>query len=136
MFDALARVPRSSDRSNARALARAREAIGAPFRLHGRDLRGMDCVGLAAWAWEAPAPTGYALRASPRARIERELAALGFVRADMPGAIVLAAPGPGQLHLGISTGEGIVHADASARRVIERAAPLPWPIVASWIRED
>lgn len=118
-----------------RALARAREALGAPFRLHGRDLRGLDCIGLAAWAWGVPAPTGYALRASPLARIEAELAAAGFVPGDGPGAIVLAAPGPGQLHLGIATGGGVIHADAVARRVVERAAPLPWPILAGWIRE-
>src|SRR3569623_3439361 len=60
-----------------RALARARGAIGAPFRLHGRELRGFDCVGLAAWAWQATAPTGYALRGSPRARIECELVRQG-----------------------------------------------------------
>ncbi|WP_366931231.1 peptidoglycan endopeptidase [Sphingomonas sp.] len=96
----------------------------------------MDCVGLVAWAWEVAAPTGYALRASPHERIARELARLGFVRGEGPGATLLAAPGPGQLHLGISTGDGIIHADASLRRVVERAAPLPWPIVAAWIRED
>ncbi|QDZ08673.1 NlpC/P60 family protein [Sphingomonas panacisoli] len=121
---------------SSRALTRAREGLGTPFRLHGRDLRGMDCVGLVAWAWNAPAPTGYAIRSSPTERIVRELAALGFVRGAGPGAIVLIAPGPGQLHLGISTGEGVIHADAVARRVVERAAPLPWPILASWIRED
>ena len=97
--------------------------MGTPFRLHGRDLRGMDCVGLVAWAWEVAAPTGYALRASPAARIERELAALGFVA------------GAGQLHLGISTREGLIHADVVARRVVERAAPLPWAVLSGWIRE-
>lgn len=120
----------------ARALARAREGLGAPFRLHGRDLRGFDCVGLVAWAWEAAVPTGYALRGSPRERIERELAAAGFVVGNRPGAIVLVDAGPGQLHLGIATGTGLIHADASARRVVERAVPLPWPVLAAWIRED
>lgn len=121
---------------SSRALTRARGAVGVPFRLHGRDLDGMDCVGLAAWAWEASVPTGYALRASPYGRIARELAALGFVRGAGPGAVVLVAPGPGQLHLGISTGAGIIHADAAARRVVERPAPLPWPVLAQWIREE
>lgn len=119
-----------------RALALAREALGVPFRLHGRDLRGFDCVGLVAWAWEETAPTGYALRASPGARIARELTRLGFVSGEGPGAIVLVAPGPGQLHLGISTGAGLIHADAIARRVVERAAPMPWAVRAQWIRED
>lgn len=129
-------MERSSNAPSIRALTRAREAVGVPFRLHGRDRAGMDCVGLVGWAWEIAAPTGYALRASPEARIVRELAALGFVRGEMPGAIVLVAPGPGQLHLGISTGEGVIHADLGLRRVVERAAPMPWPVVSSWIRED
>ncbi|WP_293986998.1 peptidoglycan endopeptidase [Sphingomonas sp.] len=106
------------------------------FRLHGRDLAGMDCVGLVAWAWEAAVPTGYALRSAPRARIEEALAASGFVPGDTPGAIVLAAPGPGQLHLGISTGTGLIHADATLRRVAERPGVLPWPVLGAWIRED
>ncbi|HEX4695726.1 peptidoglycan endopeptidase [Sphingomonas sp.] len=120
----------------ARARARARSAIGAPFRLHGRDLQGFDCVGLVAWAWQVEVPTGYALRGSPRARIERELARQGFVAGDRPGAIVLVDAGPGQLHLGIATGTGLIHADASVRRVVERGRPLPWPVLAAWVRED
>ncbi|MDB5677103.1 MAG: hypothetical protein JWM94_105 [Sphingomonas bacterium] len=106
-----------------------------PFRLHGRDLRGLDCVGLAAWAWAVEVPTGYPLRAAPRARIEAELAAMGFGPGGGPGAVVLVAPGPGQLHLGISTGSGVIHADAGLRRVVERAAPLPWAVLGCWIRE-
>jgi lipoprotein Spr len=121
-----------------RALARARAVIDAPFRLHGRDLlRGFDCVGLVALAWDVEVPTGYAMRGTPRALIERTLATLGFVQCgEKAGAIVLAATGPGQLHLAISTGKGVIHADAVARRVIERPAPLPWPILAAWIREE
>lgn len=118
-----------------RALTRAREALGVPFRLHGRDLRGLDCVGLAAWAWAVEVPTGYAMRSSARGRIEAELRALGFVPGDGAGAVALVVPGPGQLHLGISTGGGVIHADAAARRVVERAAPLPWTVLGSWIRE-
>jgi len=118
------------------ALARAREAIGAPFQLHGRSLAGFDCVGLSAWAWGVAAPTGYALRGRPLARIAEELAALGFVAGHGLGAVVLVDAGPGQVHLGISTGAGLVHADAAARRVVERAAPLPWLILHRWIRED
>lgn len=121
-----------------RALARARAAMGVPFRLHGRTpAEGMDCVGLVAFAWEVAAPAAYPLRAAPRARIERELAALGFATGEpVPGAVVLVAPGPGQLHLAISAGNGVIHADAMARRVVERGGPLPWPILAAWIREE
>jgi cell wall-associated NlpC family hydrolase len=122
--------------NGANALARARAVLEAPFRLHGRAAdRGFDCVGLVAFAWEVDAPTGYAMRGAPRERIERVLTDLGFVAADpQPGAIVLIAAGPGQLHLGVSTGAGVIHADAVARRVVERRAPLPWPILAAWLR--
>ncbi len=122
---------------SAAALARARSALGVPFRLHGRDLSGMDCVGLAAFAWQVAAPTGYAMRCGSRARIEQALAALGFVAAPADaGSVLLANTGPGQLHLAIATGEaGVIHADAVARRVVERAA-VPWPILAAWKREE
>lgn len=118
------------------ALARARAVLEVPFRLHGRDpLRGFDCVGLVAHAWAVEAPTGYAMRGAPRERIERLLSDLGFAPADpSPGAVVLIAAGPGQLHLAVWTGAGVIHADAAARRVVERALPLPWPILTTWIR--
>ncbi len=121
-----------------RALERARAMLGTPFRLHGRDASGVDCVGLVGLAWGVEAPSGYAMRGTPRARIDHALAALSFEPAatDMPGAVVLGAPGPGQLHLAISTGHGIIHADAGIRRVVERDMPLNWPLIAAWIRED
>ncbi|MES2095148.1 MAG: peptidoglycan endopeptidase [Pseudomonadota bacterium] len=125
--------------TGAEALARARAVTEVPFRLHGRAPdRGFDCVGLVAYAWRVDAPTGYAMRGAPRDRIERVLGDLGFVPADplpgAPGAVALIAAGPGQLHLGVATGAGVIHADAAARCVVERAAPLPWPILAAWIR--
>jgi hypothetical protein len=83
-------------------------------------------------------PTAWWRRRTKGARIERALVALGFVPAatTAPGAIVLGAPGLGQLHLAIATGAGIIHADAGARHVVERDAPLGWPLIAAWIRED
>lgn len=93
-------------------------------------------MGLVAFAWGLAAPGGYPLRSAPRARIETALAEMGFRSCAMggPGAVVLTAPGPGQLHLGIGNGaDGIVHADAIARRVIERGAPLPWPVLCMWM---
>ena len=54
------------------ALMRARAAIGARFRLHGRDPEsGLDCVGLAGHALGITGlPSGYALRGRDRAQVE------------------------------------------------------------------
>ena len=52
------------------AVARARGALGARFRLGGRDPAfGLDCVGVVAWAHElADVPADYGLRGGDAAR--------------------------------------------------------------------
>ena len=125
-----------------RVAAAALAMVGTRFRLHGRDPRdGLDCVGLVAHAlaasgWIGEVPTGYALRGGDPARVTVMLDGL-LPRGDgsRPGAILLAAPGPAQLHLAIRTADGIVHADAGLRRVVERPGPPPWPIIAAWQTE-
>ncbi|KQN19387.1 hypothetical protein ASE86_12930 [Sphingomonas sp. Leaf33] len=120
------------------AVARARAAVGTPFRLHGRDAQGLDCVGLAALAWGLPVPTGYRMRTGDPAVVKRNAAALGLVEATtaLAGDVVLFASGPGQLHLGLDSGVGLIHADAVLRRVVERPGIPPWPILARWRKED
>ncbi|MBR0553899.1 peptidoglycan endopeptidase [Stakelama marina] len=123
-----------------RVVEAARGAVGSPFRLHGRDpVRGLDCVGLAAWALRgggvlAEIPQGYALRSGDATRACRWMAAAGLVPGErpVPGDVLLLRPGPGQLHLAIVTDDGIVHADASARRVVERPGEVPWPLIGCW----
>lgn len=118
-------------------LDRARLAIGAPFRMHGRDpKRGLDCVGLVAFAYQLPAPTGYALRCSQQDVVHREVAAAGLERAVKPqaGDLLLLRPGAGMLHLAIDSGDGIIHADAMLRRVVALPAPITWPELARWRR--
>lgn len=117
-----------------RAELRAREALGAKFRLGGRDPRfGLDCVGLVAWALEADAPDGYALRGGVPERVMR-LLDTRLARVDMaaPGDVMLFAAGPGQLHLGIASAHGVIHADAGLRRVVERPGVMPWPLLGAW----
>jgi cell wall-associated NlpC family hydrolase len=115
-------------------VARARAAIGTPFRVHGRGLDGLDCVGLAGWAFETQVPTGYRLRSSDRARFADLATAAGLRAVDdaRAGDLLLLAVGPGQLHLAIATDIGIVHADAGLKRVVERPGVPDWPIVGRW----
>lgn len=118
------------------ALAAARAAVGVRFRLHGRDARGLDCLGLAGLAmraegFEGEIPSGYALRGGDAHRICAAIGAAGFAASDATGDLMLMRSGPGQLHFAISTGSGLIHADAMLRRVVERP-DVPWPVIGRW----
>ena len=130
---------------SARIVAAARGAVGARFRLRGREpASGLDCVGLAAWALKAggfagAVPSGYRLRGGDAARVAALVEAGGMVRvADArPGDLVLAVSGAGQLHLAVATCGGFVHADAMLRKVVERPGAVPWPVIGRWrLRSD
>ena len=120
------------------AAERARGAVGTRYRLHGRGGDGLDCVGLAGLAYDVPVPTGYRLRSGDLGAVERFALAAGLVRVGdaRAGDLIAMASGPGQLHLGITTDTGFVHADASLRRVVERPGAPPWPMLARWRRGD
>lgn len=116
-------------------LERARGAIGAKFRLHGRSVAdGLDCVGLAGLAYRVETPRGYSLRSGDPARLIAGIAAAGLARVEdmRAGDLVLFRAGPGQLHLGIASEHGLIHADASLRRVVERPGVPPWPELMRW----
>lgn len=121
-------------------VAAARAAVGARFRLHGRDpALGLDCVGLAAIACRAAGisgaiPADYALRGGDPGNVAAIIAGLGLERAETPapGDVVLLATGPGQLHLAIDSGAGLIHADAMLGRVVERPGDCPWPEIGRW----
>ncbi|MDP5280007.1 NlpC/P60 family protein [Sphingomonas sp. DG1-23] len=120
--------------AGARVVEAARGAIGARFRLHGRDpATGLDCVGLVALALNVAVPRGYALRYDDVAHVVRVIEAAGLVpAADVrAGDLVLLRAGPGQLHFAIQTGTGMIHADAMLRRVVERRE-LVWPVIGRW----
>ena len=131
-------------RADHAVISAARGAIGARFRLHGRDPAfGLDCVGLAAVAargagYAGPIPGGYALRGGDAAKIAAHFDAAGFVRSASasaspgPGAIALFDSGIGQLHLAVIVPGGVVHADAMLRRVVERPGVPPWRLLGCW----
>ncbi|MEP9359330.1 peptidoglycan endopeptidase [Sphingomonas sp. KR3-1] len=124
---------------SAAVVARARAAIGVRFRARGRTLEGgLDCVGLAGWAHGVAVPGGYAMRSLDiaRVRVAAEAAGLAAGEGRRAGDLVLLASGPGQLHLGIDSGSGLIHADAMLRRVVERPDPLPWPVIGRWRRRE
>ena len=122
-------------RAGDEVVARARALLGTRFRPQGRAPEtGLDCVGLAAAAVGAEAPRDYALRGASPARLTAGLKAAGLMQVAeaRPGDVLAMVAGPGQLHLAIFSGDGLIHGDAGLRRVVERPGPPPWPVLGIW----
>ncbi len=116
-------------------VARARGALGTRFRLHGRGGDdGIDCVGLVGLAYGIAVPRGYRLRTGSVAVVAQgaEAAGLRAVADAAAGDLLVLASGAGQLHLGIDSGDGLIHADAGLGRVVERPGATPWPVLARY----
>jgi len=116
-------------------VARARGCVGIRFRAQGRGPDALDCIGLvAASLGIEQVPADYAMRGGSRELMSKGLRAAGLrpVARAAAGDVLVMEAGPGQLHLGIWTGEGLVHADAGLRRVVERPGEAPWPVVSAW----
>jgi cell wall-associated NlpC family hydrolase len=120
-------------------LALARELIGVPFRLHGRDpATGLDCIGVVAFAvGGVVVPTGYRMRqGTPEAIVAGLDAALVRVAVAQAGDVLLFEAGPAQFHLGVMTGRGFVHACALLRRVVETPGIPVWSMIGAWRKRD
>lgn len=119
-------------------IARARGCLGARFRLQGRDPAiGLDCVGLAAIAFDKAAPPArYALRGGDVAALARMIARTGLRDVDEgpagPGDLLMVDAGACQLHLVVLTRTGFIHADAGLRRIVEVPGRPRWPILHVW----
>jgi len=126
-------------RSAEAIVARARALIGVRFRPQGRSAgAGLDCVGLVGAALEASPPSGYRPHGTTMAQVRAAMrrAGLSPAGAMAAGDVLVMKSGPQQLHLGIWTGEGLVHADAGLRRVVERPGPPHWPVIGIWRRQE
>ncbi|MEH3046236.1 peptidoglycan endopeptidase [Sphingomonas adhaesiva] len=116
--------------------AAARATVGVRFRPQGRDpALGLDCVGVVAVALGGvDLPRDYRLWCGrvPDGGVPPGMAACDGAR---PGDVLLCRVSPAQLHLIVRTATGFVHADAGARRVVERPGEVPWSVVAAWRKE-
>lgn len=124
-----------------RVLAAALELVGVRFRPQGRDpALGLDCVGVVAVALERAGarvmlPRAYALASGCVPPGAVPCAVQGGVRpcdGSMAGDVLLCRISAAQLHLVVRGHDGIVHADAQARRVVARPGAVPWPVEAAW----
>lgn len=118
-------------------IARARAAVGTPFRLHGRSVTtGLDCVGLIAFAHgrDDEAPVHYALRTTQLKPWVQHLDQMGERVGDWreAGATLLLRAGPAQVHLGLWTGTSLIHAHAGLRRTVETPGWPGWPLIGAW----
>ncbi|MFL6789430.1 MAG: NlpC/P60 family protein [Sphingomicrobium sp.] len=114
---------------------RARALVGTPFRPQGRGGGGLDCIGLCLAAYRLPLTrvrADYRLRGDFRAEVEAFLAdrfrKIAWSK-RRPGDLLLMQPATDQMHLGIVTQLGFVHADARLRRVVETPGDPPWPLL-------
>ena len=119
---------------------RALALVGTPFRAQGRGPAGLDCVGLVLAACDLPqglARDDYQLRGDHRGEIMGALGAR-FRRVNPArrrvGDLLLMAVAEDQLHLGVLTPRGFVHADARLRRVVETPGLPRWPVIAIYRR--
>ncbi|MBB6506220.1 cell wall-associated NlpC family hydrolase [Sphingomonas endophytica] len=120
-----------------RVLAAARTLVGVRFRAQGRDpALGLDCVGVVAVALcragaAVTLPRDYAV-ARGRVPPGAVPAALRPCDGAWPGDVLLCRVAAMQLHLAVRAVDGIIHADAQARRVVARPGAVPWPIEGAW----
>jgi hypothetical protein len=118
--------------------ARALALVGTRFRAQGRGVGGVDCVGLALNVYGIPATYvsgDYELRGQHEERaltfLETRFRRIGpsAVRA---GDLLLMRVADDQLHIGVRTSQGFVHAHAGLRRVVETPGKPQWPLIGAF----
>lgn len=115
---------------------RAQALVGTRFRAQGRGEEGLDCIGvlLLTFGIDAhEAPRNYRLRGDHRSDVEqgllkhfRRVAA----RELRPGDVMLMSVANDQLHLGVRTDCGFVHAHAGIGSVVETPGMPDWRMLS------
>lgn len=107
----------------------ARKWIGTPFRHHGRNRQGVDCVGLLyvvySIALQLPLDDFITYPKSPETgfvyRAIRKYADRIVPSAAQCGDVVLLNFAGSSTHFGILTEDGVVHADIFLKKVVEHS---------------
>lgn len=119
---------------------RARALVGTRFRAQGRGTEGLDCIGVVLATFGiAPAAARKDYRLNDGDPVELDAALLKHFRRLSPrrlapGDVMLMTIGERQLHLGVRTAEGFVHAHAGLRRVVETPGTPEWPLIGAYRR--
>lgn len=112
---------------------RARALVGTPFRPQGRSAVGLDCIGVAIATYGLQQ-----VRRNYRLRGNHERKVRDYLRGRFrqvaspqmrPGDLMLMRVADDQIHLGVRTHEGFVHAHAGLRRVVETPGNPEWPLI-------
>jgi hypothetical protein len=119
---------------------RARALIGTRFRAQGRGNEGLDCIGvvLATFGIDPKSSRNdYRLRGEDP--LELDAALLRHFRRLpagqlAPGDVILMSVDKEQLHRGIRTTGGFVHAHAGLRRVVETPGAPVWKMLGAYRR--
>lgn len=115
--------------------ARARALVGTRFRPQGRSAEGLDCIGVVLATFGIAADEvrrDYRLRGEWRAEIDaglrRDFRAVP-ARQLRAGDVMLMKVAGDQLHLGVRTELGFVHAHAGIGRVVETPGRPEWQVL-------
>ncbi len=116
-------------------IAAAREAIGTPFRHQGRSLRGLDCAGLVMFVaakFDIPYIDAGAYDRQPSNGLLESMLDCqpSLERIDLAniaaGAVLAMRFKREPQHLGLFTGDSLIHAYAVVGQVCEHAMTAEW----------
>lgn len=132
------------DHKNAHCIEqRAISQLGVAFRLHGRSPgTALDCIGLAAYAlwgldYIGSLPASYRLRGDHADWLRWELKRLNLTplingQSREVGDLLIFNVAARQLHLGILTSRGLVHAHAGLKKIVLAPSSSSWPVIGHW----